>query len=204
MRDERMATRTRPLMPRPARRRRRQTSRGVEKYFGDNHVLRGVDLEVRQREAVMIIGRSGSGKTTLLRCLNFLEEPTVGCGRDRRPASSRRIRSTPAARAAPGADPSDAAARRHALPGLQPVPAHDGARRTASRRRCGCCGSRRREAISAAEYYLEVVDLIEKRDEYPARLSGGQKQRVGDRPCAVHGAEGAHVRRADVARSTRS
>ena len=50
----------------------------LEKYFGDNHVLRGVDLEIRQREAVMIIGRSGSGKTTLLRCINFLEEPTVG------------------------------------------------------------------------------------------------------------------------------
>ena len=40
---------------------------GLEKYFGFNHVLRGVDLEVRQREAVMVIGRSGSGKTTLLR-----------------------------------------------------------------------------------------------------------------------------------------
>src|SRR5918994_7783176 len=51
---------------------------GIHKYFGDNHVLRGVDLEVRQREAVMIIGRSGSGKTTLLRCINFLEEPSAG------------------------------------------------------------------------------------------------------------------------------
>jgi ABC-type histidine transport system ATPase subunit len=51
---------------------------GIEKYFGANHVLRGVDLEVRQREAVMLLGRSGSGKTTLLRCINFLEEPTVG------------------------------------------------------------------------------------------------------------------------------
>ena len=50
----------------------------LEKYFGTNHVLRGIDLEVRQREAVMVIGRSGSGKTTLLRCINFLEEPTVG------------------------------------------------------------------------------------------------------------------------------
>ena len=51
---------------------------GIEKYFGEHHVLRGVSLEVRPREAVMIIGRSGSGKTTFLRCLNFLEEPTVG------------------------------------------------------------------------------------------------------------------------------
>ena len=51
---------------------------GIEKYFGSNHVLRGVDLEVRQHETVMLIGRSGSGKTTMLRCLNFLEEPTAG------------------------------------------------------------------------------------------------------------------------------
>ena len=51
---------------------------GIEKYFGTDHVLRGVDLEVRQHETVMLIGRSGSGKTTFLRCLNFLEEPTIG------------------------------------------------------------------------------------------------------------------------------
>ena len=51
---------------------------GIEKYFGSNHVLRGVSLDVRQHETVMLIGRSGSGKTTMLRCLNFLEEPTVG------------------------------------------------------------------------------------------------------------------------------
>jgi ABC-type polar amino acid transport system ATPase subunit len=53
-------------------------AQGIEKYFGDNYVLCGVDLDVHRREAVMIIGRSGSGKTTLLRCLNFLTEPTVG------------------------------------------------------------------------------------------------------------------------------
>jgi phospholipid/cholesterol/gamma-HCH transport system ATP-binding protein len=36
-------------------------ARGIEKYFGNNHVLRGVDLDVHQREAVTVIGRSGSG-----------------------------------------------------------------------------------------------------------------------------------------------
>ena len=50
----------------------------LEKYFGTNHVLRGVTLEVYPRETICIIGRSGSGKSTLLRCINFLEEPTVG------------------------------------------------------------------------------------------------------------------------------
>ena len=50
----------------------------IEKYYADNHVLRGMSLAVRKHETVMLIGRSGSGKTTFLRCLNFLEEPTVG------------------------------------------------------------------------------------------------------------------------------
>ena len=50
----------------------------IEKYFGDHHVLHGVSLAVRKHETVMLIGRSGSGKTTFLRCLNFLEEPSVG------------------------------------------------------------------------------------------------------------------------------
>ena len=59
-------------------------------------------------------------------------------------------------------------------------------------------------ATQRAEYYLEVVGLIEKRDEYPSRLSGGQKQRVAIARALTHGAEGAPLRRADVARSIRS
>jgi len=50
----------------------------LHKKFGNNHVLRGVDLEIRRGEVVVIIGPSGSGKSTLLRCINFLEEPTSG------------------------------------------------------------------------------------------------------------------------------
>ena len=45
----------------------------VHKQFGDNEVLRGVDLEINSGDVVCIIGPSGSGKTTLLRCINFLE-----------------------------------------------------------------------------------------------------------------------------------
>lgn len=48
------------------------------KQYGDNHVLKGVDLEVKDNEVVVIIGPSGSGKSTLLRTLNKLEEPTSG------------------------------------------------------------------------------------------------------------------------------
>jgi len=148
----------------------------LEKYFGTNHVLRGVDLEVRQREAVMVIGRSGSGKTTLLRCVNFLEEPTVGSVE----VDGLRLE----------ADPLHARSRRH-LEDIRQIRLRAGMlfqefnlfpHMTA----LGNCieaptrvlKTPKPEAIQRAEYYLEVVGLIEKRDEYPSRLSGGQKQRV--------------------------
>ncbi len=51
---------------------------GLHKSFGDNHVLRGIDLEIGQGDVVCVIGPSGSGKSTLLRCVNLLEEPTEG------------------------------------------------------------------------------------------------------------------------------
>jgi ABC-type polar amino acid transport system ATPase subunit len=52
--------------------------RGLEKSFGDNKVLKGIDLTVTAGEVVCVIGPSGSGKSTLLRSVNLLEEPTGG------------------------------------------------------------------------------------------------------------------------------
>ena len=52
--------------------------RALSKSFGDNEVLRSIDLDVAEREVVCIIGPSGSGKSTFLRCVNRLEEPTSG------------------------------------------------------------------------------------------------------------------------------
>ena len=51
---------------------------GLRKAFGDNVVLRGIDLDVYRGEVVVILGPSGSGKSTLLRCVNMLETPTEG------------------------------------------------------------------------------------------------------------------------------
>jgi polar amino acid transport system ATP-binding protein len=152
------------------------TASGIEKYFGSHHVLRGMDLEVQRREAVMLIGRSGSGKTTFLRCINFLEEPTVGYIE----IDGLRL----------DADPLHARSRAHQeqirqirlrtgllfqefnlFPHMTVlgncIEAPTRVRRIS-----------RGEAVSVAEAYLEKVGLIDKRDEYPSRLSGGQKQRA--------------------------
>ena len=50
----------------------------LRKSFGDVEVLKGIDLTIKEKEVVVIIGPSGSGKSTLLRCMNYLEEPTFG------------------------------------------------------------------------------------------------------------------------------
>lgn len=148
----------------------------IEKYFGDNHVLRGVDLEVRQREAIMIIGRSGSGKTTFLRCINFLEEPTVGSVEidglrvDADPLSSRSrskqelIRQL-RLRAGMVFQDFNLFPHMSVLGNCIEAPIQ-------------VLKEARSEAVARAEHFLGVVGLIEKRDEYPSRLSGGQKQRV--------------------------
>lgn len=52
--------------------------KNLRKSFGDNEVLRGIDLEIAKGEVVCVIGPSGSGKSTLLRAMNLLEEPTSG------------------------------------------------------------------------------------------------------------------------------
>ncbi len=148
----------------------------LEKYFGSNHVLRGVDLEVREREAVMVIGRSGSGKTTLLRCINFLEEPTAGAieidglrleaaplrARDRkRQEEIRQVR----LRAGMLFQEFNLFPHMTALENCIEAPMQ-------------VLGLTHAEATERAEGQLAVVGLSAKRDEHPSRLSGGQKQRV--------------------------
>lgn len=52
--------------------------KNLQKSFGDNVVLRDIDLDVHRGEVVVVLGPSGSGKSTMLRCINRLEEPTSG------------------------------------------------------------------------------------------------------------------------------
>jgi len=149
---------------------------GIHKVFGQNHVLRGVDLEVRRHETVMLIGRSGSGKTTLLRCLDFLEEPTIG---------SIRVGDITV-----DADPLHARSRAHrerirqlrtrvgmVFQDFNLFP-HMTVLQNCIEAPMRVRGLPRVQAIAIAEAYLHKVQLIDKRDDYPSRLSGGQKQRV--------------------------
>ncbi len=151
-------------------------ARGIEKYFGENHVLRGVDLDVRQREVVMLVGRSGSGKTTFLRCLNFLEEPTLGW------VEIDGVRAD--------ADPLHARSRAHQEQVRQlrlragmlfqdfNLFPHMTALGNCIEAPVKVRGISHDQAVATAEKFLDKVGLLEKKDEYPARLSGGQKQRV--------------------------
>ena len=149
---------------------------GVHKYFGENHVLRGVDLEVRRREAVMLIGPSGSGKTTLLRCINFLEEPTMGA------VEIDGLRVT--------ADPFRERDKQHQEQIRQirlragmlfqefNLFPHMTVLQNCIEAPIRVRGIRTDEAVAIADGFLEQGGSSDKRNEYPSRLSGGQKQRA--------------------------
>jgi len=147
--------------------------RGLHKYFGPLHVIQGVDLEVQQREVVVIIGPSGGGKSTFLRCLNFLERPSDGIleidgvqvdagvsGRGQR-QRIREIRQ----RTGMVFQQFNLFPHMTALGNVIEAPM------TVKR-------MDKTEAVAKAEELLAWVGLSDKRDEFPSRLSGGQQQRV--------------------------
>ncbi|MCL6547512.1 MAG: amino acid ABC transporter ATP-binding protein [Alicyclobacillus sp.] len=151
--------------------------RNIHKRFGDQHVLRGVNLSVGAGEVVCIIGPSGSGKSTLLRCINDLAEPEEGevyiggrlVYRDRvdggyRPHPLRRIA---AVREKVGMVFQQFNLFPH-LTVLQNI--------TLAPVRVRKLPAQ--EANRLAYALLEKVGLSEKAHQYPHELSGGQQQRV--------------------------
>ena len=155
-------------------------------------VLRGVDLDVAAGTAACVIGPSGSGKSTLLRCVNRLLEPDRGRRAHRRPQRH-------------GGRPRRAAAAgRHGVPALQPVPAQE-RRSPTSRWGCagcaGCPGTRPRPRALAQ---LERVGLRHKAAGAPGHAVRRPAAAGRHRPGAGHGARGDALRRGDVAPSTRS
>ncbi len=153
---------------------------GLRKQFGDNEIIKGIDLTVKPGDRIAILGASGSGKSTLLRCLNFMEKPTAG-----------RIELGGSAIGTEHAGRAGANETRYSEREL-----------TAVRQRVGMVfqqfnlfphmtalgnvmeglrtvkGMARDDADTKARAELARVGLADKADAYPARLSGGQKQRV--------------------------
>jgi polar amino acid transport system ATP-binding protein len=141
--------------------------RGVVKVFGDNVVLRGVDLAIDEHKVVALIGGSGSGKSTLLRCVSLLE--TVDDGQvllDGEDITDPRI-------------DADRVRRRMGVVfqayNLFP---HLSVLDNVTLAPTAVHGRPKAEAVDEARALLDRIGLSDKAAEYPDRLSGGQQQRV--------------------------
>src|SRR3954447_16112284 len=141
--------------------------RDVHKYFGPNHVLRGIDLAIDEHEVVCLIGPSGCGKSTLLRCINGLE--TIDDGEIR--VDGERVSGRGVDVNALRADVGIVFQSFNLFPHMSVVENVALAPRRV-------LGLSRRDANERAHALLDRIGLLEKRDDYPDRLSGGQQQRV--------------------------
>jgi len=141
--------------------------RRLNKYFGDLHVLKDVDLTIEENEVVVIIGASGSGKSTLLRCINFLEFAQSGeiliAGEKIDPDKTdlNRVRQE----VGMVFQHFNLFPHKNVLENIIEAPMY-------------VKGMKRQEAEGIAHDLLEKVGLPDKVDTYPSQLSGGQKQRV--------------------------
>ena len=139
----------------------------LHKFFGDNHVLRGVNQHITKGEKLVVIGPSGSGKSTFLRCLNLLEMPSSGKvifeGTDimQRGVDINHIRQ----RMGMVFQQFNLFPHKTVLENITLAPVH-------------LKVMTKEQANQRAMELLERVGLPEKANAYPASLSGGQKQRI--------------------------
>ncbi len=147
--------------------------RGLQKYFGKLHVLKGVDLEVRRGEVVVLIGPSGSGKSTFLRCLNFLEDPTSG----EIAIGGVRVRCGGHGREFKQAVHEIRMKCGMVFQEFNLFP-HKDATENVIEAPMLVKGESREEAVRKAHELLAKVGLADRVDYFPSQLSGGQKQRV--------------------------
>lgn len=141
--------------------------KGLSKSYGDNLVIKNIDMHIAPGEKVVIIGPSGSGKSTFLRCLNLLEQPTAG------------------SIVFDGQEITDPKAnineiRRHMGMVFQHfnlfnnLTVMDNITLAPVKLKI----MTKKEAEAEAMRLLKLVNLEEKANAYPAQLSGGQKQRI--------------------------
>ncbi|HEU0131935.1 MAG TPA: amino acid ABC transporter ATP-binding protein [Mycobacteriales bacterium] len=150
---------------------------GVRKRFGHVEVLKGIDLEVGEREVVVLLGASGSGKTTFLRCINHLEKIDAGrlsvdgelVGYRQHGDKLYELRENEVARKR--AEIGMVFQRFNLFP-------HMTALQNVTIAPVRVRGLKRDAAARRARELLDRVGLADKADAYPSMLSGGQQQRV--------------------------
>ncbi|GAB7538034.1 amino acid ABC transporter ATP-binding protein [Burkholderia sp. 22PA0099] len=142
-------------------------TRALEKNFGQNHVLKGIDFSVEPGQVVTIIGRSGSGKSTFLRTLNGLESIDAGSITIDGTTVDARRGDLRALRLKVGMVFQQYNLFPHLSAGQNVMLAQTVVKQT-----------NKHQARAIAELMLERVGLGEKFDAFPEQLSGGQQQRV--------------------------
>ena len=139
----------------------------LNKWFGDLHVLKDINLEVEERECVVVIGASGSGKSTMLRCINFLEEAQKGQVLIRGKQVEHKKSSINKIRQEVGMVFQHFNLFPHKTVLGNVIEGPTQVKKIP-----------KAEAVDMGEEILQKVGLEDKRDVYPSKLSGGQKQRV--------------------------
>jgi len=141
--------------------------KGVNKWFGDLHVLRDVDLDVRRGERMVICGPSGSGKSTLIRCINRLEEHDEGTI----VVDGIKLDHDTAHVAAIRREVGMVFQHFNLFPHLTVL-------ENCALPQIRARGASRAQAEAKAMEYLTRVRIPEQAAKFPAQLSGGQQQRV--------------------------
>lgn len=139
----------------------------LNKSFGDLHVLKDVDMTVKQSEVVCLIGASGSGKSTLLRCINFLEFKDSGkviIGGEQIEKETHDLNNV-RTRVGMVFQHFNLFPHKTVLENVIEAPVH-------------VKKMPREQAIKEGKVLLKKVGLSDKENVYPSKLSGGQKQRV--------------------------
>ena len=142
--------------------------KGLNKSFGELHILKDITENIEQGEKVVIIGPSGSGKSTFLRCLNLMERPTSGeIYIDGANITSMHQREVNLMRQKMGM----------VFQHFNLFP-HLTIRKNITLAPVKLKLMSKEEADDKADELLEKVGLADKADNYPGQLSGGQKQRI--------------------------
>lgn len=143
----------------------------IQKYYGNNHVLKGISLEVKRGNVLAIMGPSGTGKSTLLRCINYLERPTEGD-------------ITVGGFTVSGGHPTKKdilTLRRKTAMVFQHYNLFNNKTVLENVMEGLVTGRRipKKDAKDISLEQLKKVGLTDKLDFYPSQISGGQQQRVG-------------------------